>query len=42
MRLNSFGQIVADKWIRSVEIRQEIDFDEWVDYAQSYARECGD
>ena len=30
MRLNSFGQIVADKWIRSVEIRQEIDFDEWV------------
>ena len=30
MRLNPFGQIVADEWIRSVEIRQEIDFDEWV------------
>ena len=30
MRLNSFGQIVADEWIRSVEIRQEIGLDEWV------------
>ena len=30
MQLNPFGQIVADEWIRSVEIRQEIDFDAWV------------
>jgi len=27
MRLNKFGQIVAEDWLRSCDIRQEIDFD---------------
>ncbi len=30
MRLNLLGQIVADEWQRSSEIRQEIEFDAWV------------
>jgi putative transposase len=30
MRLNALGQIVADEWLRSLEIRQEIEFDEWI------------
>ncbi len=30
MQLNEFGQIVAEEWLHSKEIRQEIDFDEWV------------
>ncbi|NEP19145.1 MAG: hypothetical protein F6J97_19980 [Leptolyngbya sp. SIO4C1] len=30
MRLNEFGQIVAEEWMQSTIIRQEIDFDQWV------------
>ncbi|MGB3138135.1 MAG: transposase [Nodosilinea sp.] len=30
MQLNEFGQIVAEEWLHSKEIRQEIDFDAWV------------
>ncbi|PZO41984.1 MAG: hypothetical protein DCF21_17605 [Leptolyngbya sp.] len=30
MQLNEFGQMVAEEWLLSKEIRQEIDFDEWV------------
>ncbi|MBM3130898.1 MAG: hypothetical protein FJ009_20005 [Chloroflexi bacterium] len=30
MRLNEIGQIVIEEWSRSAEIRQEIEFDEWV------------
>lgn len=30
MHLNPFGQIVVTGWLRSAEIRQEIDFDAWV------------
>ena len=29
MKLNEIGQIVADEWRRSPEIRQEIELDEW-------------
>jgi putative transposase len=30
MQLNEFGQMVAKEWLHSKELRQEIDFDEWV------------
>jgi REP element-mobilizing transposase RayT len=30
MRLNEYGQIVSEEWMRSTDIRQEIDFDAWV------------
>ncbi len=30
MQLNEFGQIVADEWLKSSEIRREIALDEWV------------
>ena len=30
MQLNEMGKIVADEWIKSSEIRREIDLDEWV------------
>lgn len=30
MQLNEIGQIASDEWLRSVEIRQEIEFDAWV------------
>ena len=30
MRLNEFGQIVQEEWLRSQEIRKEIELDEWV------------
>ena len=30
MRLNAFGKIVADEWVKTAEIRDEIDLDEWV------------
>jgi REP element-mobilizing transposase RayT len=30
MRLSEYGKIVSDEWLRSREIREEIDFDAWV------------
>lgn len=30
MRLNEAGKIVADEWIKSAEIRNEIELDTWV------------
>jgi putative transposase len=30
MQLNKFGEIVAEEWLKSVEIRQEIELDNWV------------
>ncbi|CAG0961673.1 hypothetical protein ANRL3_00918 [Anaerolineae bacterium] len=30
MRLNEYGQIVAEEWAKSSEIRKEIEMDEWV------------
>ncbi len=30
MQLNEMGKIVADEWIKSSEIRREIDLDKWV------------
>ncbi len=30
MQLNEFGQMAAEEWLHSKEIRQEIDFDEWI------------
>lgn len=30
MRLNDTGRIVAEEWIKSAEIRREIEMDEWV------------
>lgn len=30
MQLNQFGEIVAEEWLKSVEIRQEIELDHWV------------
>ena len=30
MRLNDLGRIVATEWVRSAEIRREIECDEWV------------
>jgi REP element-mobilizing transposase RayT len=30
MRLNEIGQIAAEEWVRSAEIRREIELDEWV------------
>jgi REP element-mobilizing transposase RayT len=30
MRLNDTGRIVADEWIKTAEIRDEIELDEWV------------
>lgn len=30
MRLNAIGEIVADEWVKTAEIRDEIDLDEWV------------
>ncbi|MGF1538759.1 MAG: transposase [Elainellaceae cyanobacterium] len=30
MRLNNFGRIVATEWVRSADIRREIECDEWV------------
>ena len=30
IQLNEFGQMVAEEWLHSKEIRQEIDFDAWV------------
>lgn len=30
MRLNEAGEMVADEWIKSAEIRNEIELDQWV------------
>ncbi len=30
MQLNAWGRIVADEWLKSATIRQEIELDEWV------------
>jgi REP element-mobilizing transposase RayT len=30
MQLNEYGQIVADEWLHSANIRQEIELDEWI------------
>lgn len=30
MQLNQLGEIVAEEWLKSVEIRQEIELDNWV------------
>ncbi len=30
MRLNGYGRVVGDEWLRSTEIRREIELDEWV------------
>ena len=30
MRLNAIGKIVADEWVKTAEIRDEIGLDEWV------------
>jgi putative transposase len=30
MRLNDAGQIVADEWLKTAEIRDEIALDAWV------------
>ncbi|MCF2146535.1 transposase [Desmonostoc muscorum LEGE 12446] len=30
MELNQFGQMVADEWIRTLDIRPDFEFDEWI------------